>query len=99
MSDMDRAIVRNVIQDFPGLHTNADPHDLKPGESVVQINCGGPVKGKLRSRPGLRYVDFSGGNGGTSEDVQAVYPMSTPAADYIVYQRTDGYIILGADPA
>jgi hypothetical protein len=97
--DLDRPLARAAIQDFAGLNTNADPHDLKPGEATIQINCGGPVKGKLRSRPGLRFVDFSGGNGGTSADVQAVYPMSTPAADYIVYQRTDGYIILGADPA
>lgn len=87
------------MQDFLGLNTNADPHDLKPGQSVSQINCGGPIVGKLRTRSGLIFVAFSGGNGGTMNDVTVGYPYNSAFGDFIVYQRSNGDIILGKAPA
>ena len=84
---------------FLGLHTNADPHDIKPGETVSQINFGGSIDGKLRTRSGLIFVSFSGGNGGTSNNVTVGFPYNTPFGDFIVYQRANGDVIAGKAPA
>lgn len=95
----ERQLSRAVISDFKGLLTNADPLDLKAGQSTVQINCGGPVPGKLRTRAGLVFVDFSGGNGGSAHDVVVGAPFNGPYGDFIVYQRSNGDVIAGKAPA
>jgi hypothetical protein len=92
-------ITRSKIADFAGMNSAADPHDLKAGQSVLQINCGGVIPGKLRTRPGLKFVDFSGGNGGTSNAVQVAHPFKSPFGNFIVYQRANGDIIAGKDPS
>jgi hypothetical protein len=99
MPESDRIIGNTQIKDFPGLRTNADPLDLKPGEMVSQVNCGGPVPGKLRSRAGLVFVDFADGNGGTTSTVTVAMPYATPFGQFVIYQRADGYVILGKNPA
>lgn len=85
--------------DFLGLNTNADPHDIKAGQSVEQVNCGGPIVGKLRTRPGLRFVTFSDGNGSTGADPQVAYPYQSPFGTFIVYQLSNGHIYFGASPS
>jgi hypothetical protein len=99
MPDTDPQLTHALIRNFGGLRTNADPQDLQAGESVVQVNCGGPIPGKLRTRPGLQFVDFAGGNGGTAYLPHVVCPISTAYGDHLIYQRSDGAIILGTDPA
>ena len=44
---------------WPGLITNADPHDLPPGAAVVQENFSSRVPGKLVGRKGIRPVMFT----------------------------------------
>ena len=95
----ERQITRTTIGSFGGLATNADPHDLKPGQMVSQINVGGPIPGKARTRSGLLFVTFSGGNGGTTNDVTVGYPFNSPYGDFIVYQRSNGDVIAGKAPA
>lgn len=99
MPESDKILTNTKIADFLGLDTNTDPRDLKPGEMVSQINCGGPIAGKLRSRPGLVPQSFSGGNGGTSNQVWVATSMVVPNARYIVYQRANGEILIGKNPA
>jgi len=47
-----------VIREFLGLVTNRDPHDVKPGEAVHQLNCGMGPRGELRVRMGAKPVSF-----------------------------------------
>ena len=49
---------RVQIDDFPGLVTNTDPHDLPPGAAVEQVNCHTPRLGELRPRLGSKPVKF-----------------------------------------
>lgn len=92
-------ITKNRIVDFSGMNSAADPHDLKAGQAVLQINCGGPIVGKLRTRPGLQFVTFSGGNGGTAHAVQVATPFVSPFGNFIVYQRANGDVVAGLNPA
>jgi hypothetical protein len=47
-----------AMRDFPGLVTNADPHDLKPGAAQVQVNVASSRPGELRAREGWRRLLF-----------------------------------------
>lgn len=49
-----------VIRDFAGMAPNQDPHDVKPGESVHQVNVGTGPRGELRVRLGAAVVRFDG---------------------------------------
>lgn len=48
-----------VIRDFTGMSPNQDPHDVKPGGSVHQLNVGVGPRGELRVRMGAAVVRFS----------------------------------------
>lgn len=99
MPDSDRAFTGTRINDFGGLHTNADPHDLKPGESVVQKNCGGSVRGILRTRYGVKGASFADGDDGSEDATIVCLPIKTPFSSRIIYQTTNGTIKFGTDPA
>lgn len=47
-----------IIQDFIGMTSNADPHDLKPGASPLQINATAQRPGEVRVRGGFKFVTF-----------------------------------------
>jgi hypothetical protein len=47
-----------VVMAFPGLVLDVDPHDVEPGQAVEQENVMSDRKGMLRTRPGLRRVEF-----------------------------------------
>lgn len=51
-------VSRVEFKDWPGLASNADPLDLKPGAAQEQDNCYSPRAGELRARTGLRPVTF-----------------------------------------
>ena len=54
------AIGPNVtIRDFGGMQPNRDPHDVAPGRTVHQVNCGVGPAGELRVRLGVAIVKFS----------------------------------------
>ena len=46
------------FRQFNGMVTNADPTDLKPGISQVQVNVNGLKIGQLEVRRGLRVLRF-----------------------------------------
>ncbi len=46
------------IRDFPGLASDADPHDVAPGAAEEQVNVTSARQGTLRGRPGLKRVTF-----------------------------------------
>lgn len=47
-----------TIGDFGGYVPNADPHDLEPGQAIVQVNAMSWKPGELRVRPGFKVVRF-----------------------------------------
>jgi len=49
-----------VIEDFPGLLTNADPVDYPPGGAEEQVNACSHRVGELVVRRGLAEVTFEG---------------------------------------
>lgn len=46
------------VRDFSGMEPNCDPHDIAPGKSVNQVNCGPGPRGELRVRLGIARVVF-----------------------------------------
>lgn len=44
------------VRDFPGLATNLDPDDLRPGTAREQVNVLGSRPALLEVRPGFRVV-------------------------------------------
>lgn len=48
------------IEQFQGMVSNQDPHDLEPGQAMVQINVWSPRAGELHIRPGLRQMTWDG---------------------------------------
>ena len=56
MSDQPQKSVS--IRQFPGLVTQADPHDTNPGAASVQINIRSDRPGELNVRRGMRLVEF-----------------------------------------
>ncbi len=47
-----------AFRDFRGMASNADPTDIQPGYSTVQINVDGRIRGTLEVRRGLRVIKF-----------------------------------------
>lgn len=43
---------------FEGLYSNYDPHDVRPGQAQVQVNCTSDKAGQLVTRPGLLELSF-----------------------------------------
>jgi hypothetical protein len=46
------------IRSFDGMAPNSDPHDVKPGTSLHQVNVIAGPPGELRVRLGCRNVKF-----------------------------------------
>jgi hypothetical protein len=43
---------------FQGLFSNVDPHDLQPGQAMVQVNAISDKAGELMTRDGLIELQF-----------------------------------------
>jgi hypothetical protein len=50
--------ISTAIRDFPGLATNIDPHDARPGAADEQVNVQSSQPGVLEVRPGYAVVQF-----------------------------------------
>jgi len=88
------------MPNWPGLITNADPHDLPPGASVVQDNIFTRRPGELTVRKGLGIVSFDDPGSGSVVDSQlislAVIPQ--PHASYVVYLNANGQVRVAKNP-
>ncbi len=85
---------------WPGLITNADPHDLPPGAAVVQNNDFSHREGELRVRKGLGVVEFDDPGSGSVVDSQVlcIAAMNHPHAAYIVYLNANGQVRIAKNP-
>lgn len=54
----ERQVPAVEITRWPGLQTNANPHQIPPGAAVVQVNVQQLKDSQLSVRPGLRAVNF-----------------------------------------
>ncbi len=86
---------------WPGLISNADPHDLPPGGAVVQENFTSRVAGKLTGRKGIRAAMFSNADTEISPATDRVMAMDTlqaPAGQTVVMLLDDGTVRIGRRP-
>ncbi len=86
---------------WPGLISNADPHDLPPGGGVIQENFSCVTPGKLTGRKGLRAAMFSNADGTEAtptDPVIAMHVMSTPLGEVAVMLADDGKVRIGRRP-
>jgi hypothetical protein len=89
------------LRAWPGLATNADPHDIPPGAAVVQENAQCISPGKLTPRKGMRPVIFENVDSGTpadTADVIALSSFNTPQGSYVIFLNADGDVKWGKRP-
>ncbi len=86
---------------WPGLISNADPHDLPPGGATVQENFASRVPGRLTGRKGIRPVMFENADSAISkptDEVLAIDSMSLLVGPTIVMLLADGTVRYGRRP-
>jgi hypothetical protein len=49
---------KTVVREFGGMVSDADPADIRPGQSRVQVNAKAQRPGELRPRLGWARVKF-----------------------------------------
>lgn len=86
-----------VIEQWPGLVTNASPYGIKPGAAVTQVNLQVLAPGALSVRPGTVAVPFASHAGSTAGIWRTFrYPTRTES---IVYQSEDGVVRIARGPS
>ena len=55
---MEAARTKVEISAFQGMVSNADPHDIQPGQAAVQVNLVADRPGQLAVRGGLYALTF-----------------------------------------
>ena len=91
----------DASNEWPGLMTDADPHDI-PG-SRVQDNCQSMSPGSLTARGGIREAYFvnSAARGAAVSDITtlpnilAVGLLRRPEGDYCVFLDSSGNLMAG----
>ena len=85
------------MPNWPGLVTNADPHDLPAGAAVAQNNCFARRAGELSVRRGLSVLSFDSGTVVDSQLI-SVAAFNEPHAVYIVYLNALGQVRIAKNP-
>lgn len=86
---------------WPGLISNADPHDLPPGGATVQQNFTCLVPGKLTGRKGLRLLMFGNVDSQVAtptDDVLEVFAMTNAIGQTVLMLLEDGTVRYGRKP-
>ena len=91
--DAPRQIV--AIDQWRGLYTNADPHDLHPGASAEQTNIEIRSPGVLQVRKGIRPVTFANAISSTTDEVIAMTAYHRPEAEWVLYELSSGLLKAG----
>lgn len=88
------------MANWPGLMTNADPHDIPPGAAVVQNNCFTRRAGELTVRRGLGVVEFDDPCSGSVVDAQVISlaTFGPPHGTYIVFLDGTGKVRIAKNP-
>jgi hypothetical protein len=47
-----------VARSFTGMASNLDPHDIRPGQSIFQVNIIAGLASEMRVRLGCKQVKF-----------------------------------------
>ena len=78
------------VNKWPGLMTNADPHNLPAGAAQEQVNIQSLVPGQADVRKGIqRDPNFSGS---VAQEIITVYRYTHALGDFLVTVDTNGYI-------
>lgn len=89
-----------MAENWPGLMTNADPHDLPPGAAVVQDNCYDRRAGELSVRLAREVLHFDDPGSADVEDSQiiATAAMAQAHARYVVFLQENGNVRIAKNP-
>jgi hypothetical protein len=82
-----------IIDQFPGLVTNASPYALPVGAAVTQVNLQCLSPGRLSVRPGDATFTWSSHTGGTSP-IRAAVRFQHSTVETVVYQDAAGGIFI-----
>lgn len=92
MDEPKRAV---AIDQWRGLYTNADPHDLHPGASAEQTNLEIRSPGMMAVRKGIRPVTFANAIAATTDEIVAMVAYHRPEAEWILYELSSGLLKAG----
>lgn len=87
------------IDEFRGLVTNADPHDLPAGAAQAQTNLQCLVPGKLTVRGGLVPVAYANATSATASNMISMFGTHRPGGEWVLYQLADGTLHAGRSPS
>lgn len=88
--DAPRQLKKN--EQWRGLYTNADAHDLPDGAMQEQINMAILSPGILSTRKGNRPVTFANAIAAASGNIIAMVHYHRPDGEYAVYQLASGVV-------
>lgn len=86
------------FKQWPGLFSDADPHDITPGGAVLQDNWQCVRPGALTVRKGPTRYNFSTATGAPTDntgDVLGIYAYNPPAKSYVVFHTASGGVYYG----
>jgi len=89
-----------MAERWPGLISDADPHDLPDGGGVVQENLMSLQPGKLSGRAGMRPAMYMNSGSGSAEtgDILCVATFSSPVGETIMLLSDNGVVSYGRQP-
>lgn len=83
---------------FQGRVSNANPHALPAGSSLLQTNIGIFSGGQLDVRRGNKLSTFGNATTAVASNVVAVHGYNRPEGRYIVYVLADASVKAGRNP-
>ncbi len=87
------------IDEFRGLVSNADSHDLPKGAAQAQQNLQCLVPGKLTVRGGLLPVSYANATSAVASNVISMFGTHRPGGEWVLYQLADGSFHAGRSPS
>ena len=87
-----------IFENFGGLMTNADPHDLGTRYAREQTNITCLTPGTLAVRKGHTAVDFSNEQASSAGSVLAMCRFDLPHTRFVVYFDSLGNLRAGRNP-
>lgn len=88
---------KNVVamDQWRGLYTNADAHDLHPGATTEQTNIEIRSPGMMAVRRGIRPITWANQIASTTDEIIAIVAHHRPEAEWVIYELSSGLLRAG----
>lgn len=84
-----------AMDQWRGLYTNADAHDLHPGATAEQTNMEIRSPGIMAVRRGIRPITFANAISSTTDETIAMVAYHRPEAEWVLYELSSGLLKAG----